>query len=80
MSMVYCYEKLVELRAGELEREARLEALRAEARRASTAGRPRWPQGWITSLRGALPTGIASFTVPLARSTTETSFESSLDT
>ena len=51
MSMAYCHEKLVALRAEELEREARLEALRAEARRAAAAGRAPWRERLRPALR-----------------------------
>ena len=38
MSLLYCYEKIAEERAEDLRQEARLEGLRAEARRASAGG------------------------------------------
>jgi hypothetical protein len=50
MSMgYYLHAKLTELRAEELEREARLEALRAEARRAA-AGRAPWTERLLSAV------------------------------
>jgi hypothetical protein len=51
MSMLYCYEKMVEGRAEDLRQEARLERLRAEARRASTAEQAERDQGRSSGLR-----------------------------
>jgi hypothetical protein len=51
MSLLYSYEKLVEGHADDLRQEARLEALRSEARRASKAGRVVRGPGWLSGLR-----------------------------
>jgi hypothetical protein len=59
--MAYCYDNLAKARALELEREARLERLVAEARRASAAGRVPWRARLASALRqlGGRPTSTA---------------------
>src|SRR3981081_1310848 len=47
---------------------------------AAPVGAPALVPGWITILRGPLPTGIVALTLRSARSTTDTSFEVSFVT